>query len=280
MIKKRGSIAHHEFLTNLKGAVSNGATFTDTHAHIHFSPLLDELPEVISRAADNGVNRIVTIGIDLADSKKAKAVSDKYENVFFSVGVHPHDSSNFTLAQLSEFDKLLADPKAIAIGEIGLDYFRDHSPHDKQKEVFLTFLDMAITHNKPVVIHNRDAGKDCIEVMDSMIKGRENNGIIHCYDGDRDVLRWALDKGFYISYAGPLTYSKTDDLKDTLKYVPIDRIFIETDCPYLTPTPFRGKTNEPANVVYTANQICHLINCNLTELAVQLENNYTRLFRL
>ncbi len=100
------------------------------------------------------------------------------------------------MAQIAEFDRLLADPKAIAIGEIGLDYYRNHSPHDKQKEVFLTFLDMAVTHNKPVVIHNRDAGKDCVDVMDSMIKGRENNGIIHCYDGDREMLRWALDNGF------------------------------------------------------------------------------------
>jgi len=278
MIKKRGSIAHNEFLTELKEAVSSGTTFTDTHAHIHFSPLADELPDVISRAAKHGVSRIVTIGIDLADSKKAKAVSDKTDNVFFTVGVHPHDAINFDLSQIEEFEKLLSAPKAIAIGEIGLDYYRDHSPHNKQKEIFLTFLDMAVAHNKPVVIHNRDAGKDSIDAMNSVIKGRDRNGIIHCYDGDRDVMRWALDNGFYISYAGPLTYAKNDDLKNTLKYVPLDRLFIETDSPYLTPSPFRGKTNEPANVVYTANEICHLIDITIAKLAIQLEDNYTQLF--
>jgi len=278
MINKSGSIVHNEFLAKLNNAVAGGTTFTDTHAHIHFSPLSAELSDVIKRASDNGVNRIVTVGIDLADSKKAKAVSEKHDNIFFTAGVHPHDASNFTLAQIAEFEALIVSPKAIAIGEIGLDYFRNHSPHDRQKEVFLTFLDMAVAHNKPVVIHNRDASKDCIDVMDSVVKGRENNGIIHCYNGDRDMLRWALDNGFYISYAGPVTYGKSEELRDTVKYVPLDRIFIETDCPYLSPSPFRGRTNEPAHVVYTANEICEIIDIEIEELAVQLEKNYTQLF--
>jgi len=278
MIKKRGSIPHQEFMDRLQKAVAEGVRFTDTHAHLHFSPLADELDDVIKRAADNGVHRMVTIGIDLKDSEAAKAVSDRAENVFFAAGVHPHDAGEFTYDQLGRFEELLAEPKALAIGEIGLDYYRNHSPHDKQKEVFLTFLDMAVGLKKPVVIHNRDASADCIDVLNGAVRGRERNGIIHCYDGNRDMLRWALDNGFYISYAGPVTYGKSDNLRNTVNYVPLDRLFIETDCPYLAPSPFRGKTNEPAYVPYTAVEICDIKGINLTDFAVQLENNYIQLF--
>lgn len=278
MIKKRGSIPHREFLTELSEAVSGGAFFTDTHAHIHFSPLSDELDDVIKRAEENGVRRIVTVGIDHRDSLAAQTVAGTYSNVFFSAGVHPHDAAEFTSAQIADFEKILADPNAIAIGEIGLDYYRDHSPRDRQKEVFLIFLDMAVSLNKPVIIHSREASGDCIDVMNSVIKGRDRNGIIHCYDGNRDMLRWALDNGFYISYAGPVTYDKSEELRDTVNYVPLDRLFIETDCPYLSPAPYRGKTNEPANVVYTAKEICGIKNIQMQDFAVQLEQNYTQLF--
>lgn len=278
MIKKRDNAQHKEFLSELEEAGRSGATFTDSHAHIHFSPLKDELEEVLQRASDNYVNRIVTIGIDLKDSIAAKNISEKSDKIFFAAGVHPHDSEGFSISQIAQFEELIKHPKNIAIGEIGLDYYRNHSPHDVQKDVFLTFLDMAVAFEKPVVIHNRDASKDCIDVMNSVVKGRDKNGIIHCYNGDMDVMRWALDNGFYISYAGPVTYSKSEELRDTLRYVPLDRLFIETDCPYLTPMPYRGKTNEPSLVVYTAKEICENKGVNLSELAVQLEHNYTQLF--
>lgn len=277
MIKKRDSILHNQFLESLSETVASGAVFTDSHAHLHFSPLADELDDVIRRAEENGVKRIITVGIDLKDSKKAQKISS-HRNIFFTAGVHPHDASEFTVAELAEFETLINDPKCLAIGEIGLDYFRNHSPHNRQKEVFLTFLDMAVSAGKPVIIHNRDASKDCIEVMNSVIKNRDKNGIIHCFNGDRDMLKWALDNGFYISYAGPVTYDKSEILRDTVRYVPLDRLFIETDCPYLTPAPYRGKTNEPAHVVYCANEICNINNINLYDFAVQLEQNYTQLF--
>jgi TatD DNase family protein len=278
MIKKRDNAQHKEFLKELEEAGKDGAVFTDSHAHIHFSPLADVIEEVLQRASDNYVKRIVTIGIDLKDSIAAKKLAEKEENIFFTAGVHPHDSSEFKFDQIAEFEKLVQHPKNIAIGEVGFDYYYDHSPRNVQKDVFLTFLDMAVAFEKPVVIHNRDASKDCIEVMDSMIKGREKNGIIHCYNGDKDIMRWALDNGFYISYAGPVTYPKAQELRDTLNFVPLDRLFIETDCPYLTPMPYRGKTNEPSRVVYTAKEVCDNKGVTLKELAVQLENNYIQLF--
>jgi TatD DNase family protein len=278
MITKAGSIVHAEFLDELKSALENGAVFTDTHAHIHFPPLSDDTAGVMARAAENGVKRMVTVGIDLKDSLAAQKMSRMHDNVFFTAGVHPHDAAEFTSAQIADFEEILSDKKALAVGEIGLDYFRDHSPRDRQREVFLIFLDMAVSLGKPVVIHNRDASADCISVMDSVVKGREKNGIIHCYDGSRDMLKWALDNGFYISYAGPVTYAKAEELRDTVNYVPLDRLFIETDCPYLTPSPFRGKTNEPSLVVYTAHEICRLKNIGLAELASVLEQNFNTLF--
>jgi TatD DNase family protein len=278
MIKKRGSLADIEFLAELKSAVGKGARFTDTHAHIHMEPLADDTEGVLARAAENGVHRIVTIGTDLKDSIKAQAVSRRADNVFYTVGVHPHDAEQFTRSRLAEFEEMLKDPKAIAVGEIGFDYFYDHSPRDRQREVFAMFLDLAVSAGKPVVIHNRDSDKDCIDVLSSIVKGREKNGIIHCFSGDRGLQKWALDNGFYISYAGPVTYKKSDELRDTVKYVPADRLFIETDSPYLTPEPYRGKVNEPAYVVYNLHQICEIIGANLYELGIQLEDNYIQLF--
>lgn len=278
MIKKRGSLKHIEFLTELKEAVENGARFTDSHAHIHMKPINEDIDGLLLRAEENGVHRIVTVGTDLKDSYAARDVSRKYENVYHTVGVHPHDASEFTLQQMTDFEEMLKDPKAVAVGEIGLDYYYNHSPQERQKEVFAMFLDLAVANHKPVVIHNRDSDKDSIDVLASVVKGRENNGIIHCFSGDRGLQKWALDNGFYISYAGPVTFNKSEDLRETVKYVPLDRLFVETDCPYLSPEPFRGKTNEPANVVYTLYQICEIFDANLYDVGIQLENNYKQLF--
>ncbi|ADD69124.1 hydrolase, TatD family [Denitrovibrio acetiphilus DSM 12809] len=278
MIKKRGSLKDQEFLASLKEAVEAGARFTDTHCHIHFSPLADELDDVSERAAERGVHRMVTVGIDLKDSEQALLTSRKSEKIFFTAGVHPHDAEEFNICQLGRFEEILSDPKAVAVGEIGLDYYRNHSAHDRQREVFATFLDMAVGLNKPVVIHNRESDKDCVDVMSAVVRGRERNGVIHCFSGDRGLQKWALDNGFYISYAGPVTYNSSDHLRDTVQYVPLDRLLIETDCPYLSPEPYRGRTNEPAHVVYTAKQICDIIDVNLYDFAVQLEKNYTQLF--
>lgn len=271
-------MAHEEFLAEVGKAGEAGAFFTDTHAHIHMKPLSEEPDAVLKRAADNFVKRVVTVGIDLADSRRAKAMSEAHDSVFFTAGVHPHDAAQFEFSQLAEFEKILESEKALAIGEIGLDYYYDHSPRERQKEVFLTFLDLAKTLGKPVVIHNRDSSADCVEILDSVLRGRDRNGIIHCFSGDTDLLRWALDNGFYISYAGPVTFEKSDDLRATLQYVPLDRLFIETDCPYLAPNPYRGKTNEPANVVYNAEEICKIKNIGLVDFALQMERNYTQLF--
>lgn len=276
MINKAQSPAHEEFLTQLKEAGKTGAFFTDTHAHIHMAPLYEDMAGVVKRAGENFVKRIVTIGTDINDSRLAKRAAEMFDNVFFTVGVHPHEAKDFT--HLSEFEEIIKHPKCIAVGEIGLDYYYDHSPRELQKSVFRTFLELAVQYNKPVVIHNRDSAEDCVSVLDSVVSGRDRNGIIHCFSGDEILLRWALDNGFYISYAGPVTYAKSDALRDTVNYVPLDRLLTETDSPYLSPMPFRGRTNEPANTVYNAYEISIIKGVNLYETAVQLEKNYTQLF--
>jgi TatD DNase family protein len=281
MITKKDSPLHHQFLRELKAAGEAGAFFTDSHAHIHMQPLAEDMEGVLKRADENFVRRIVTIGCGLEDSLLAQKAAESHENVFFAAGIHPHDSSEAgDVSDVTKgFGSLFAHPKCIAIGEIGLDYFYDLSPRDVQQKVFRHFLQLAKEYKKPVVIHNRDSAEDCVRILNDELKGRDRNGIIHCFSGDIELMRWALDNGFYISYAGPVTYSKSDDLRATLEYVPVDRLLVETDSPYLSPMPYRGKTNEPANTVYNAHEISTIKGMNLYEFAVQLEKNYINLIQ-
>lgn len=277
-LKKHKGDKFNNFLEEINALSKEGIFFTDTHAHIHFDSHFDDVDSLLVQARENGVNRVVTVGIDYEDSVKALALAKQYDNVFATVGVHPHDAKNFSINTISNFESMLTDKKVIAVGEIGLDYYRNHSPKDIQKEVFLTFLNMAISNNKPVVLHNRDASTDCISVMDTVDFKLDNPGIVHCFNGDREILKWALDKGFMISYAGPVTYSKADGLRDTVRYVPLDRLLIETDCPYLTPSPYRGRTNEPGYVAFTAYAISRIKEISVLQLAEQLERNFDDLF--
>ncbi len=254
-------------------------SLTDTHAHIHFSPLLDEVEAVVERAKNAGVDRIVTIGIDYKDSKQAIAVAERFDNVFATVGIHPHDAMNYKTSDYDKFKKLADHAKVIAIGEIGLDFFKDYAPRDIQQVVFESMLELSIELELPVVIHNRDSGVKCREVMNSYLgHGNSKGGILHCFNGDQDILHWALEHGFCISYAGQVTYKSAQEIRDALKITPIDRILIETDCPYLSPVPLRGKQNEPANIVHTFEFIANELGLDKEKFAKQLESNYTSLF--
>jgi TatD DNase family protein len=276
MILKKNTQEFENFLSEINRLKEHGLFFTDTHAHVHFDDLKNG--HFLEDCITNSVKRIITIGIDLKDSKSALNFALKHKGIYAACGVHPHDSENFSVAQIEDFENLLKNEKVIAVGEIGLDYFRNLSPKDKQISTLLTFTDIALYHKKPIVIHNRDASKDIINILHNIIKDNFYGGIIHCFSGDKTLLKWALDRGFYISYAGPLTYSKADDLRDTVKYVPIDRVFIETDCPYLTPIPFRGVKNDPSFVIYTAYTLSKLTNTKIDILAEKLENNFKQLF--
>lgn len=277
ILEKTDSEQFRYFWAELEFLKNNGLFFTDTHAHLHF----DEFNEVdlfLSKAADYGVRRIITIGIDLEDSLKARSLSERYENIYYTLGFHPHDSKKFSSEVLIEFQNFINEAKMVAIGEIGLDFYRNISDPFRQIKVFEQMLEFAKMNRKPVIIHNRDASDKVSEIIDSVFPADERIGIIHCFNGDRKFLRWALDKGFYISYAGPVTFKKEDELRDTLNYLPIDRLFVETDSPYLTPSPMRGKMNEPAYVVFNAYTVSRVKSLPLIKVAEVFEKNLINLF--
>lgn len=277
IIEKIQSEEYHLFLNELEILKNNGLFFTDTHAHIHFEEFA-EIDRFLLSAQNNGVKRIISIGIDLEDSLKAKELADNFKNVFYTLGFHPHDARKFSKNVLVEFQKYVNDKKLLAVGEIGLDFYRNISDAATQIKVFEDMLEFARINRKPVIIHNRDAAEKTAEIIDFILPDDEGIGIIHCFNGDKKFLRWALDKGFYISYAGPVTFKKEDDLRNSLEYVPIDRLLIETDSPYLTPSPMRGRMNEPAFVVFNAYTLAKVKKVSLFKVAEVLENNFIALF--
>lgn len=276
MILQKNSNEFFQFINEIEELKEAGLFFTDTHAHVHFDTFKDL--KFVEKCKQNAVKRIVTVGIDLEDSKSAICLSNKISGVYATCGVHPHDAEKFSLQLLGQFEELIKDKNVIAVGEIGLDYYRNYSDQKIQKDVFLTFLDIALFHKKPIIIHNRDATDDLIDILESALKTNFYGGIIHCFSGDKKLLRFALNKGFYISYAGTLTYNKANELRDTVNFVPVDRLLIETDAPFLTPMPFRGKVNDPSYLIYTAYTISKLKNISVTDLSKQLENNFIKLF--
>lgn len=254
--------------------------FTDTHAHIHMSPLRSEEKEVVERAAVAGVKRIVTVGVDLENSRDALKTAEKYPNVYATVGVHPHDCESYKDSHYDEYLKLAANKKTLAIGEIGLDFYRDRAPRDIQEKVFAKMLELSLDVGKPVVIHNRDSGERCVKIMENYLgSGKSLGGILHCFNGEKIMMDWALDNNFYLSFAGQITYKSAEIIREALKSSPMDRILIETDCPYLAPIPKRGQTNEPANLLYTADYVAFVLGIEMEGLAEILENNFCRLYR-
>jgi len=279
-IKKRSGEELSSFLNIVKRCAEEGIYLTDTHTHLHFPELSKHINDHLRDASKVGVERFITVGINKKDSAKAVKLTENYENIFASVGIHPHDASEFNHSDIDFFINTFKKEKVVAVGEIGLDYFRNHSPKNTQKDVFAIFLDLSVSEKLPFIIHNREATKDLIEVADPIVGQRNHGGIVHCFNGDKDLMKWALDAGLFISFAGNLTYKKADELRDALKYIPLDRLLVETDCPYLSPMPFRGKQNVPANVIFTAYTICKVKDIKYKDLVFTLENNLNKLLNL
>ncbi|WP_273264671.1 TatD family hydrolase [Flexistipes sinusarabici] len=279
-IKKRSGSELSSFLNIVKKCAEEGVFLTDTHAHLHFPELATDIEHHLTEAENVGVKRFITIGINKKDSSKAVKLAEKYENIFASAGVHPHDASEFNHSDIDFFINTFKQEKVVAVGEIGLDYFRNHSPKDIQKDVFAIFLDLSVSEKLPFIIHNREATKDLIDVADPIVGRKNHGGIVHCFNGDKNLMKWALDADLFISFAGNLTYKKADELREALKYIPLDRLLVETDCPYLSPMPFRGKQNVPANVIFTAYTVCKVKDIDYRNLLLTLENNIKKLYTL
>ena len=241
-------------------------TLIDTHCHLEMDEFNNDRDAMIRRARDAGLEALITIGSDLAGNAGGFALSEKYDFVYAAVGFHPHDAKDFTEEIFNQI-KEWATPrggKVVAIGEIGLDYHYDHSPRAVQQEVFRKQLAFAKEVDLPVVIHSREAEKDTLEILrQSGVK----KGVFHCFSGDRKMAEQVMEMGFHISIAGPVTFKKATGLHEIARIIPDTSLLIETDAPYLTPEPFRGKRNEPSYLVHTAAAIAALRGVTLEDIA-------------
>ena len=236
----------------------------DTHAHLDFPDFKDDLDDVIKRAGEVGVEYIINVGTSVATSVKSIELAKKYDHIYASVGIHPNSASNVPSDDWSRLEALAVESKVVAIGETGLDYYRDRSKKEDQKRLFLQHMELAVKHNLPVIIHNREASSDCLEIV-RKYRGRVN-GVIHCFAGSRDDAKEFLELGFHISFAGPITFPKAENLREALKAVPVEKLLLETDCPFLSPQPKRGKRNEPSYLQYTIPALAELYKLTVEDI--------------
>ena len=248
----------------------------DSHAHIYYRDFAGDFDEMLTRAEDAGVSAIVVVGTDIESSREAVELAEKYPQLYAAVGIHPHDAGRVTAACYDVIQTLaISSPKVVAIGEIGLDFYRDRSPRDQQEVVFRRFLQIAADLHKPVIIHDRDAHD---RVMSILREETVRKGVLHCFSGDAEMASAATKLGFHISIPGTITYPGNQKLRDVVQAVSIDRMLVETDCPYLTPVPHRGKRNEPAYVRLAADKLAEVKGLSLEDVARITTKNASDLF--
>ena len=245
----------------------------DTHAHLDGC---DSPPaELLARARDAGGARVITGGSGIDSCRAALAIAEAEAGVYAALGIHPHQAGGTEAGRLDELDELLGHERAVAVGETGLDFYRDYAPHDRQRELFAAQLDLARELSKPVVIHNREADADTA----SALAGFDGTVVLHCFSSP-GLLEPALERGWYISFAGNVTFPKAQALREAAKRVPAERILAETDSPYLAPVPLRGRPNEPANVVHTVAALAEARGEDAAELTARIDANATAAFSL
>jgi len=257
----------------------------DTHCHLNFDGYDADRDDVIARAADAGVTRVINPGVDEATSRSALALAAQYDGIYAAVGIHPNDTANFSDADLGWIEALAHEPKVVAIGEIGLDYHWDDSPKPMQLKAFEAQLALAARLELPVIIHNREASEDVIGILEAWARDlppaqRERPGVLHSFSAPGSVADRALAVGFCLGFTGPITFKNADDLRRIATRVPLDRIVVETDGPFLTPTPHRGKRNEPAYIPLIVERLAQLHTIPIDEMAQATTANAERLFRL
>lgn len=252
---------------------------TDTHAHVQMRQFAADRDAVIAAAFADGVARMVVPGVDVETSRAAVALAARYPGrLFAAAGTHPHDATTLDAAALDAQRALTQSGSVVAIGEIGLDFYRNLSPRNVQIEALVAQLTLAREVNLPVILHNRESHTEMVEALRT--HGQGVRGVFHCFTGDRAMARDALDLGFWLSFAGPVTHPKNTELADVAAWAPLDRIVVETDCPYLTPQPFRGKRNEPRHVALTARHIAGLRGMPFEDFARATSANAAILFGL
>jgi TatD DNase family protein len=250
----------------------------DTHAHLEMEAFDGDRREVLDRSAAAGLTAVITVGTTLPDCKKAVALARQYEHLYAAIGIHPHEAEEFDEETPHALRMLAGCEKVVAIGEIGLDFFHNHSPREIQLLRFEEQLDLAEELNLPVIIHDREAHEETLDMLRPR-KGRLR-GVLHCFSGDRAMAKECLDMGFYLSVAGPVTYRNSEPLRDVVREIPLGRLLLETDAPYLAPQLYRGKRNEPAYILETAKCIAEIRGIPVSELDELTTANAHRLFLL
>jgi TatD DNase family protein len=263
----------------------------DSHCHPDFPQFDADCAEVIARAAAAGVTTILAVGVGSGKSETglrpdaglriaelAPPPEAAWPKIYATTGIHPHEAQHATEELLAEVARIAADPRVLAIGEIGLDYHYDHSPRDTQASVFIRQMEIARAAGKPIVIHSRDAWTDSLRLLREHWAPTGLGGVLHCFSGDLDTATQGMDMGFLISFAGPLTFPKAGDLREVARQIPRDRLLIETDSPYLAPVPHRGKRNEPAFVVEVCKRLAEVHGIATEEMAERTASNFSQLF--
>jgi len=251
--------------------------FIDTHAHLFFENFKEDVDEVIQRAKDNGVDFIVVPATDIKTAKEAIKLAEKYEQIYATVGIHPHDTKEWNESLLFEIEELAKHPKVVAIGEIGLDYYYDFSPQDQQIKAFKSQLDLATKLQLPVVIHNRDSDGDMMDIIQSYC-GTGLKAQFHCYNGSLSDALEFMKMNHFISFTGNITFKKSDGLREILSHIDLNHLMLETDSPFMTPVPFRGKRNEPSYVSYVAQQVADVHKISMEEVGRITSLNAFRFF--
>ncbi len=251
----------------------------DSHAHIQFEDFQDDIPGVLKRAKDAGVGCMINVGTGVESSRQVVDLASKNPNLFAAVGIHPHDVGGMTDEDLQSIKEIARDEKVVAIGEVGLDFHYEHSPREVQLTRLRDFVRLAHEVKLPLIIHCRDAFEDCFKILDEE-DGWKRGGVFHCYTGDLETAKKILKKGFYVSFSGIVTFKKSTELQNVARNLPRDRFLIETDCPFLTPEPYRGKKNEPAYVRLVAQKMAELKNVSLGDIERISARNTKELFGL
>jgi len=251
----------------------------DTHAHLDFPEFIDSLQETIDRAANAGISTIITIGIDIPSSRTAADIARRFDSIYATAGIHPHDSFLPDESSLAELERIALGERVVAVGEIGLDYFRNMKPRPIQQECLKQQIAVSCKIHKPAVFHIREAWDDFFDILPEFVSALPPS-VMHCFSGDWEIARKCLDLGLYLSIPGVVTFPKAEFLHDVVKRAPLDRLLVETDAPYLAPVPYRGKSNEPAYVLHTARRIAELRGVPPAEISEATTRNARTVFHL
>lgn len=248
----------------------------DSHCHLNFPEFEKDLGQIIQNANQQGVTTFLTVNTRLDQTVHLQQIAETYERVFFSVGVHPHDAAEFISKDLANSLKILAQhPKAIGIGETGLDYHYNNSPRQDQRNSFCQHLQVSTELDLPIIIHTREADEDTLACLDDYPTAK---GVFHCFSGSADLAKAALDRGFYLSFSGIITFKNAEELRQVVQFAPLDRILVETDSPFLAPIPHRGKRNEPAFTRINAEKIAEVKGLSFEEVAKETTESFFALF--